>query len=109
MGGTSDGDSYDPELAEHGGAYTSKIAVLQVTVRLPFDWSFLNILGLFFSFIPFGVPVVVIAVILVLLRDWFVGLNCLAIMTICCLMSECILKPLCAQPRPRASANRNPD
>uniref|UniRef100_A0A7S1A7N7 Phosphatidic acid phosphatase type 2/haloperoxidase domain-containing protein n=1 Tax=Noctiluca scintillans TaxID=2966 RepID=A0A7S1A7N7_NOCSC len=104
----STANTYDPELGDCGSG-PAKLAVLQVSVAWPFDWSFINLAALFFSFLPFLFPLVVLGVVLCVLQDWFVGVHCLVLIVISGVVSEFVMKPFCQQPRPPESANRHSD
>jgi len=98
---------YDTELAKYGGWCDSKFQVGQVTIRLPLDLRPLPVLALFFSFVPWLVP-------MVLFFHFAYSRNLYEIYALCLMLfatilSEVILKPVCNQPRPNTTACRYAD
>jgi len=104
--GSPDG-CYDPELATHGGACERKFAVGQVTVRLPLEWQPLPLLALALSFLPWLMPVFLLADFCCT-RRW-ASLALLLMLACCSALSELVMKPICRQPRPPTSACRRAD
>mmetsp|Transcript_53188 Transcript_53188/g.99750 ORF Transcript_53188/g.99750 Transcript_53188/m.99750 type:complete len:217 (+) Transcript_53188:49-699(+) len=82
-------------------------AVGQVTVRLPFDCRPLPLLALLLSFIPWGVPLVLL--VDVLLHKRVSSGYALGVVIVASILSEMILKPIIAEPRPPTSACRTED
>mmetsp|Transcript_70088 Transcript_70088/g.193899 ORF Transcript_70088/g.193899 Transcript_70088/m.193899 type:complete len:239 (-) Transcript_70088:47-763(-) len=108
MGDSQPGQD-DPEqvLSGDGDVLAQKVAIGQVTVRIPLDWRPLPMLALTFGFLPWLIPIVLIVDIACTMRMSDVGL--LALLVACSALTECVLKPLIQQPRPLASACRGPD
>mmetsp|Transcript_19549 Transcript_19549/g.45457 ORF Transcript_19549/g.45457 Transcript_19549/m.45457 type:complete len:201 (+) Transcript_19549:119-721(+) len=103
-----DAPFYDPELASNGGPYSDKIEIGQVTVRLPIQWSALPLAALFFGFVPWVIPLVILMYI-AFSPTPFLGIFALVLCGICVLVSEVILKHLIYDPRPETTAVRNAD
>jgi hypothetical protein len=97
----------DEELKEFGGQFDKKIAVWQVTIRLPLDMNPLNLLAILYGFLPFIIPG---AMGLSFLYTWhFIYLYGVIISLVLVTINEGGLKKACNQPRPSRSANKNPD
>lgn len=98
-------ERYDPELTKHGGQFEQKFAIGQVTIRLPLDLRPLPMLALSLSFVPWILPLFILADATFTLR------RCSVISTfmvlVCALLTEVILKPWLKQPRPAPSACRD--
>ncbi|CAE7264543.1 unnamed protein product [Symbiodinium necroappetens] len=82
-------------------------AVGQVTVRLPLDWRPLPLLALLLSFIPWGLPLLLL--VDALLQKRVSSAFILTAVIVTSLLSEFILKPLIGEPRPSTSACRTDD
>mmetsp|Transcript_1253 Transcript_1253/g.2852 ORF Transcript_1253/g.2852 Transcript_1253/m.2852 type:complete len:222 (-) Transcript_1253:111-776(-) len=82
-------------------------AVGQVTVRLPLDCRPLPLLALLLSFLPWGLPLLLL--VDALLQKRVSSAFILAAVIITSLLSEFILKPLISEPRPSTSACRTDD
>jgi len=100
-----DQPDYDVEMARHGGPCTSKTTVGQVTIRLPIQWTPMNILAITFSFVPWFIPLLLLAYFVCTLN--IASLVLLFLLGFCCLLNEFALKPLIGQPRPETTANRD--
>eukprot|EP00747_Dinoflagellata_sp_TGD_P168733 gnl/TRDRNA2_/TRDRNA2_195835_c0_seq1.p1 gnl/TRDRNA2_/TRDRNA2_195835_c0~~gnl/TRDRNA2_/TRDRNA2_195835_c0_seq1.p1 ORF type:complete len:261 (+),score=35.86 gnl/TRDRNA2_/TRDRNA2_195835_c0_seq1:67-783(+) len=108
------GDKDDPfygdmELQKYNpnARYTKKIAVGQVTIRLPIYWHPLNLIALAYGFLPWIIPISLF-VHWVITRH-FITLYTLVASLVVMVLNEGILKPVLKQPRPPETANRYPD
>lgn len=101
----TDQSDYDPEMAQHGGQCTGKFAVGQVTIRTPFQWDPLNVLAITFSFVPWFIPLFLLAFFACTLT--ITSLILLIHLVLSSLLNELALKPLVSQPRPEATANKD--
>lgn len=108
-GNQSDADKpdYDYELKRYGGKYDKKIAVGQVTIRLPLDPNPLNLLALLYGFLPWIIPIA-FGVHAIVTRH-FMSIYAICIYGFITPLNEAILKPLLHQPRPQETANKYPD
>jgi len=105
--GTEGKEDVDEELVENGGRYTKKMAVGQVTIRLPLNPNPLNIIAILYGFLPWLVP---LSMVIYFLITWhFIVLYGLCINIFASILNEAILKPILKQPRPKQTANRKPD
>lgn len=82
-------------------------AVGQVTIRLPLDLSPLPMVALVTSFLPWAVPVLLVMDGMLHRRASSFFALCAIVVT--SILSECLLKPLIAEPRPATSACRTED
>jgi len=97
----------DEELKINGGQFDKKIAVGQVTIRLPIDPNPLNILALAYGFLPWLIP---LGLGVEFLLTWhFVYAYGVCISVFLAIINEGILKRIFKDPRPRQSANKNAD
>uniref|UniRef100_A0A7S1AJ56 Phosphatidic acid phosphatase type 2/haloperoxidase domain-containing protein n=1 Tax=Noctiluca scintillans TaxID=2966 RepID=A0A7S1AJ56_NOCSC len=97
----------DEELEGNGGQFTRKMAIGQVTIRLPLDPSPLNLIALAYGFIPWLLPASFAA-------HWFIRRHFMALFGLLAsvfvsLLNEFCLKALINDPRPRQSANKRLD
>jgi hypothetical protein len=97
----------DEELKEHGGPYDRKIAVGQVTIRLPLDPDPRNLLALLYGFLPWIVPLAF--VLDAAIERHFMSIYAVCITLFVTVLNEGILKPILKQPRPKQTANRYAD
>lgn len=96
-------DDSDPELAPRG-PFTSKKAVLQVTIRTPLEKTPGNIIALAYGFLPFIIPAAFFI-------NWaitrhFITLYGFMVSIITSLVNEVVFKPIVNDPRPVESANK---
>lgn len=100
----------DPELIANGGLYESKKAYGQVTIRFPLSAHpdpVKNIIALTYGFLPWGIP---IGLMVSFFSTWhFIYLYGPLISVVLAIINEGILKPICKDPRPTASANQEKD
>eukprot|EP00931_Biecheleriopsis_adriatica_P091034 TRINITY_DN64944_c0_g1_i1.p1 TRINITY_DN64944_c0_g1~~TRINITY_DN64944_c0_g1_i1.p1 ORF type:complete len:214 (+),score=41.77 TRINITY_DN64944_c0_g1_i1:126-767(+) len=82
-------------------------AVGQVTVRLPLDLQPLPLLALFLSFLPWAIPVLLLAD--VVLQRRMTSAYVLGVVLLTSVITECMLKPFIGEPRPATSACRSED
>jgi hypothetical protein len=102
-----DDPHFDPELKKYGGRFDKKVAIGQVTFRFPIEWRLLSMVALLYGFLPWLVPF-----------GFFVGwvstrhfilIYGLIVSLVTSGVNEVGLKPLCNDPRPIESANREAD
>mmetsp|Transcript_58696 Transcript_58696/g.136975 ORF Transcript_58696/g.136975 Transcript_58696/m.136975 type:complete len:205 (-) Transcript_58696:203-817(-) len=103
-----DGFFYDPELAAHGGPFTSKYEIGQVTIRSPLQCECLPLAALLLSFLPWLAPVAA-AIYACLGTHPFLGIYAVIICATSAVLSEVVLKPILGEPRPATSAVRTAD
>lgn len=98
---------FDSEMIDHGGTCSHKMSIGQVTIRTPIAMRPSPILALFFSFVPWALPLLLVTDIVLNWRaSSFFGA---ALVVICTISSEVVFKPLVHQPRPEITACRNED
>mmetsp|Transcript_60302 Transcript_60302/g.111854 ORF Transcript_60302/g.111854 Transcript_60302/m.111854 type:complete len:205 (-) Transcript_60302:177-791(-) len=103
-----DGCFYDPELAAHGGPFTSKFEIGQVTIRSPLPCECLPLAAILLSFLPWVAPAA--AVIYACFGAHpFLGIYAVIICVTSAVLSEVVLKPVIGEPRPATSAVRTTD
>lgn len=101
------GEEKDMELKENGGPYTSKMAIGQVTIRLPLSGHPLNIIALLYGFLPWIVP---ITLVVYFVYTWhFIYLFGPLMSCVLAIINEGILKKVFNEPRPKESANKHKD
>jgi len=97
----------DEELKENGGRFDKKIAVGQVTIRLPLDPNPLNLIALAYGFLPWLIP---IGLGCYFIWTWhFIYIYGVLISAVLATINEGILKKIFNEPRPKQSANKYPD
>mmetsp|Transcript_7712 Transcript_7712/g.16949 ORF Transcript_7712/g.16949 Transcript_7712/m.16949 type:complete len:207 (+) Transcript_7712:154-774(+) len=101
-------DFYDPELATHGGPYTSKFEIGQVTIRRPLDCRLVPMSALAISFVPWLAPFAAVAFACFGQKP-FLGVYALILSGTCAILSEIVMKPIIGEPRPATSAVRTSD
>lgn len=103
----------DNELECHGIVFERKIAVWQVTIRLPLDRHPLNLIALSYGFLPFLIPALFVVEIIACASTTrhvhMFAMYALFICLFCFILNEFILKPILKQPRPKKTANKYPD
>ncbi|CAK9097840.1 unnamed protein product [Durusdinium trenchii] len=97
----------DDDIESQSTEKDESFAVGQVTIRLPLDLNPLSLMALVLSFLPWAVPILLLADG-ILSRRISSGFALGAII-LTSLVSELILKPLIAEPRPPTSACRTED
>lgn len=107
---TGEGDVVDPADVdsdiEPKGPYTTKKAIGQVTIRLPFSWHPLNVIAILYGFLPWIIPISFGVHWLVTQR--FMSLYGTLLLLVVSLLNEAVFKPLLKQPRPALTANKDP-
>jgi len=103
----ADDPNYDEELEQYGGPFKKKIAVGQVTIRLPLKMTCLNLVALSYGFLPWIVPMT-FAIHYIVTRH-FLSLWAIGISLSTMIVNEVLLKPIIRDPRPKQSANKHSD
>lgn len=97
----------DEDNEAHGILYERKIAVGQVTVRLPLRWHVPTLIALLYGFLPWVIPLVFF--IHFCFTEHFVSFYANIITAFATVLNEGFLKPLMKEPRPSKTANRAKD
>lgn len=99
--------SVDPLMDINGKKFENKIAVGQVTIRLPLDYSPVNLTALLYGFLPWLIP---ITLVVYFVTTWhFIYIYGPLISVVLAGINEGILKKIFNQPRPPQSANTEKD